>query len=311
MALLAEYALTPDVFDTTSYASEEVCGIHLQNLKEVLLHEGLVRDLRQGDWGRLFLSNDRSWHQRGKELLKKLVSQKRLVAFPPKGAIVPATDVEWCGEAIATHQAPHELAGIIVSEALVGQYRANPLVASVGRLASAAWWSGRSPSLRLARTLAAYRSGLDLVLRHANSIMLIDPYFDPTKTHRDALTLLAGACQRAPRPLIEVHRVAWYGSGQDKRPQSTVVEAALRPALAIAATQSGLSFEVFLWDDFHDRYLISDIVGISVPHGFDTTRAANAVTTWTRLGRGDRDDVQREFDAASNRHTLRHRFVVP
>ena len=42
MALLAEYALTPDVFDTTSYTSEEVCGLHLQNLKEVLLHEGLV-----------------------------------------------------------------------------------------------------------------------------------------------------------------------------------------------------------------------------------------------------------------------------
>lgn len=311
MALLAEYALTPDVFDTTSYTSEEVCGIHLQNLKEVLLHEGLVRDLRQGDWGRLFLSNDRSWHQRGKELLKKLVSQKRLVAFPPMGATVPVTDVEWCGEAIATHRVPHELAGIIVSEALVGPHRANPLVASVGRLASAAWWSGRSPSLRLARTLGAYRSGLELVLRHANSIMLIDPYFDPTKTHRDAVTLLAGAGQRAPRPLIEVHRVAWYGTGQDKRAQSAVVEASLRPALATAATQSGLSFEVFLWDDFHDRYLISDLVGISVPHGFATTTAANSVTTWARLGRGERDDVQREFDPASNRHMLRHRFVVP
>ena len=45
MALLAEYALTPDVFDATSYNSEEVCGLHLQTLKEVLLNEGLVRDL--------------------------------------------------------------------------------------------------------------------------------------------------------------------------------------------------------------------------------------------------------------------------
>ena len=42
MALLAEYALTPGVFDVTAYSSEEVCGLHLQTLKDVLLHEGCV-----------------------------------------------------------------------------------------------------------------------------------------------------------------------------------------------------------------------------------------------------------------------------
>jgi hypothetical protein len=39
MALLAEYALTPDVFDSTSYSNEEVGRIRLQHLKEVLLSE--------------------------------------------------------------------------------------------------------------------------------------------------------------------------------------------------------------------------------------------------------------------------------
>jgi hypothetical protein len=312
MALLSEFALTPDVFDLTSYSSEEICGVHLQHLKEVLLHEGLVRDLRHGEWGRLFLGGSRSWHQRGKELLKKLVSQQRLVAFPPAIAKTPGTDVEWCDEALATHRAPNQLAGIIVSDALGGPHRANPLVASVSNLSSAPWWAARSSSFRLGRTLAAYQSGLELVLRHANSIMLIDPYFDPTESrYRDAVTLLVGAGGRTPRPLIEIHRVAWYGTSHDKRPQLATVEGALRPALAIAAKRSGLSFDVFLWDDFHDRFLISDLVGISVPHGFDTTTAPSAVTTWTRLGRNDRDDVQREFDPASSRHTLSRRFVVP
>ncbi len=49
----------------------------------------------------------------------------------------------------------------------------------------------------------------------------------------------------------------------------------------------------------------------SVQNGFDTTTAPNAQTTWTRLGRRDRDDIQREFDPASNRHTLRARFRIP
>ena len=168
------------------------------------------------------------------------------------------------------------------------------------------------PSLRLQRNIGSHSTGLDLVLRHANSIMVIDPHFDPSqRRYRDAVTLLAGAGGRRPAPLIEIHRVAWYGNGQDKRPQSANVEQALRPALATAARQSGLTFEVFLWDDLHDRYLISDLVGILVPYGFDTTTDPNSVTTWSGLGRAERDDVQREFDPASNRHTLRHTFRVP
>jgi hypothetical protein len=60
----------------------------------------------------------------------------------------------------------------------------------------------------------------------------------------------------------------------------------------LANAGAGLS----VWDEVHDRYLITDLVGISLPYGFGTTKAPNAQTTWTRLGRDDRDSVQREFD---------------
>jgi len=102
--------------------------------------------------------------------------------------------------------------------------------------------------------------------------MIIDPtLIHRSGRYRDAVTLLADAGGRRPAPLIEIHRVAWYGKGQDKRPQSATVEQALRPALATAAAQSGLIFQVFLWDDLHDRYLISDLVGITLSNGLDTT----------------------------------------
>jgi len=308
MALLAEYALTPDVFDVSSYTSEEVCGLHLQHLKEVLLHEGLVRDLRQGDWGRLFVGNDRSWHLRGKELLKKLKSQNRLVSFPPANVAAPVTDAAWCGEALATHQT-RPLSGVIVSEGLAGAHQGNAAVASVRRLASTPWWSARSPSLRLTRALPAYQAALDLILRHANSLMFIDPYLDPSdQQYSDFPSLLNAAGGRTSAPRIEIHRAAWYGSGPDKRPQIAAVEAALTPRLLACAQRTGLTFNVFLWDDIHDRYLISDLLGITLPHGFATTRAQNAVTTWSQLGRKDRDDVQREFDDGSR--SPRYRFTV-
>jgi len=310
VALISEFALTPDVFDETCYGSAEACGIHLQVLKEILLQEALVRDLRDGDWRRLFLGDHRPWHRRGKELLKKLASQRRLLVSAPATATTPATDADWCAEAVASHGV-RPLNGVIVSDTLGPACRGNPLVASIGNLGSAAWWAGRSPSLRLSKTLPDYQAALELVVRHANSMMLIDPHFNPTEPrYRAIVTVLEGATGRAPRPLIEIHRVAWW-KANDKRANSAEIEAVLRAGLQPTAARSGMSFEVFLWDDFHDRYLISDLVGISVPYGFDTTTAPGAApTTWTRLGRNDRDDVQREFDRASPSHTLRHRFTV-
>ena len=74
---------------------------------------------------------------------------------------------------------------------------------------------------------------------------------------------------------------------------------------------AGLSAEVFVWDRFHDRYLISNIIGISLPNGFDTTAARKSVTRWTRLGRDDRDGVRREFNRAGRRHELVDRFRMP
>src|SRR2546425_2867598 len=173
MALLAEYALTPDVFDVTSYSSEEVSGIHLQTVKDVLLEEGLVRNLRGGEWASLFTGDDRPWHRRAKEILKKLATQNRLVIHPPMGNAAPTRDTEWCDEALASHLA-YSLSGIIATQAIAGGYAGKPVVAAIDRLPTTSWWTSRSPSLRFRRTLVDYRSALDLVLRHANSIMLID-----------------------------------------------------------------------------------------------------------------------------------------
>jgi len=81
--------------------------------------------------------------------------------------------------------------------------------------------------------------------------------------------------------------------------------------MATDLSGAGLEVEVFIWDDFHDRYIITDLIGIGLQNGLDTTADANAVTTWNRLGRPERDDIQREFDPASIRHSLRGRFKLP
>ena len=316
MPLLAEYAITPDVFDVSSYKSEEVCERCLDLIREPMLTDGLVRDLRDGEWRRLFTNDDRAWHRRGKELIKKLAKQGRLIQFPRALPEPPHDDHGWCAEAVATHNFREFTGGVIGTEPIKNTWPNEPLVARIDRLESAQWWAARSPSVTLTRTLADYEKHLDPVLRCSNSLLLIDPHLDPTKRqYREIGTLLALAGGRTPAPRIEIHRVCYEGSGQGRQIKDVgYFKPRFHNELAEPLRTAGLQAEIFIWDDFHDRYLISNLIGISLPNGFDTTQNPNSVTRWTRLGREDRDGVQREFDVAAavtaGRHKLQCQFTI-
>lgn len=311
MPLFAEYGLIPDVFDPACYTHAALCDVHLQNLKEVLLAEGLVRNFRDGEWLRGFGDGSRPWHKRGQELLKKLATQNRLRLSAARLASIPANDIDWCNEALASHGAL-PLHGIVTTDSTCTHFRAQPLVAPITRLSGAAWWQARSPSIRLSRTLVNYRQHLALVLGCANSIMFIDAHLNPSRPqYRDFIDLLRGAGQRVPGPRLEVHRVCYFDSADRRNVHDEAGWRGIFSPWTQVLTTAGLKVDVFIWDGFHDRYIISDLVGISLPNGLDTTTAPDAITTWTRLGRDTRDDVQREFDPASMSHTLRYRFTLP
>ena len=64
-----------------------------------------MRDLRDGEWRALFRSDERSWHPRGRELVKKLATQGRLIRFESALPDPPPDDRHWCAEALATRAA--------------------------------------------------------------------------------------------------------------------------------------------------------------------------------------------------------------
>ena len=313
MALLADYAITPDVFDVMSYPNEEVCEARLELIREPLLTEGLVRDIRDGEWRRFIENPARAWHRRGKELIRKLATQGRLVQFSSALPHPPVDDQGWCAEALDSHRVREFAGGIIVTEAVKRAYLREPLVARIDRFGNTRWWASRSPSVTLARSLQDYQQHLDPIFRCANSLMFVDPHINPAERRYHSIgTLMQMAGNRTPAPSIEIHRVCRVGSGPDRRIEDRAYfEALFRDNLANCLHAVGLQAKVFIWDDFHDRYLISNLIGILLPNGFDTTQDPNSVTRWTRLGRNDRDDVQREFDPVSRRHTLRASFTIP
>ena len=309
MSLLADYAITPDVFDTNSYSSEEVCRLRLSRIRRVMMEEGLVRDLRAGEWRRLYTDTGRKWHRRAGEVVRKLATHGRLIEFPSE--LTTATnDREWCAEALATHEREPMKGGVIVTRPVKDKFPRKRVVERIDLLTRASWWTRRSTSVRLDRKLSDYEDHLRLLLRHANSLQFIDPHLNPRRRgYRDFVKLLTANDRRRRPPHIEIHRVQYVGSGANR--DFPNFEPIFRRALTHDLRHAGLSATVFIWDDFHDRYLISNLIGISLANGFDTTGKPDDITTWTRLGRVDRDDVQREFDEAARRHRLCKKFTVP
>lgn len=75
--------------------------------------------------------------------------------------------------------------------------------------------------------------------------------------------------------------------------------------------KEGLTADVLIWDDFHDRYLVSNLIGILMPNGFDISNKQNEMTTWARISRTDQEKIQREFDVTNNAyHTVHASFTI-
>lgn len=303
--MLAEYALIPDVFAPVSYTSLEACDTHLRELKEGIISRGVVRNLHNGGWWSFIEKHRDRWDKRGREMLKKLKQQGRLCDGLPCTDEVPENSAAWCVEALASHvQAP--LSGIVADDATAAEHLEHQIVAPVTKLAEQTWWTGGKNSIELKRTTDAYLQALGPTLRHSKSIMFIDPHLDPTLSHYGSIVEILKACgPRIPAPRIEIHRVCYSGSGAGRQ-LPTYVEWEKRFKSVLG---TGLGVEVFIWDDFHDRYLISNLIGILIPNGFDA-ETNPSVTRWARLDSEHRDSVQAEFDHPSRMHKLHHRFTI-
>jgi hypothetical protein len=316
MGLLDEYAITPEVFIQDSYASVELGRERLLNLKDLLIQEAVTRDFRGGDWYNQAFSGQNTLHPNGKELLKKIKQQGRIRSTPPLTSNVPVSDVEWGEDAVGSHtQDP--LNGVIVSDDSLPSFQGNTIVGCLGTIRSCNWWQNRSNSIRIHKQIIDYKGALQTILETANHIMFIDPHINPTQDrYKNLLDLIVIAGVKRPRTKIEIHRRSYIGSGPSRTPVAPGDwELSFSREWANSAQQHDFEIEVFIWEDFHDRYLISNLCGIDIPYGFDVETSRdpaklNQLTTWTRIGRDTRDSVMKEFENNVGPHRLVHQFTI-
>ena len=308
-ALVDEFALTPDVLDRSCYSDPVLCDFVLRQLKKPLIEEALVWGLRDGEWQKFIVDNRQRWDPRGKELFKKLVKQGRIRSVPSASRDGADTDAAWCREALES-PLRDDLCGVLVSHAMKQHFDAVESVASVEKLEAAQWWNDRDSSTDVRRRTEDYLRLLRPIFRQANSLMFIDRYIDPEKpNYTEFRKLVAVALGYGRKPLIEIHRIQWKNTREGGRIYPSVEEwkRSFDAFLGEAVSEHKTRIKVLIWKDFHDRYLISDIVGISLQNGFDVD---GKECLWYRLSRKQRDEQQRKFDPAANGRNLVGRFFI-
>lgn len=302
--MLLDLAILPEVFEVGAYSDPALCGNLLKVLKPVLFEDAVVRDMRNGGWSQWMRKSVGNCHHATGEIIEALIKQRRLGLFPPVLDVEPDDSSTWCYEALATHEQA-ALNAIICGNGVAADFEDHDLVQALEKVHESDWYKNRACSVRLHRQTTDYRNILRVPLKWCNSAMFIDPYLEPSRPGYSEfwriLELMRG--WEIP-PQIELHRCSFEGSGANRRILSLGEVQAMFTGVGTFLSGAKMKASVYVWDAFHDRYLVTNHIGMVMPNGFDISAAPNEMTTWSRLGAKDREDVQREFDPASHRHKL-------
>ena len=303
--MLARLAITPEALAEARSSSTAALQLGIGCLNDLCRAEGLFADMRNGSWSRAADAVG----PLAKRFLTFARKSGRLILAPPQLPTDPDSDEEWLWEAQKFHET-FPCRAVVTHRELADSYTDHPVV-SIERLNQTSWWEERSPSKSVTRTTAGYLRALELVLSHANSLMFIDAYIDPlADSYREFPQLLLRAGARGRKPIVEIHRASWRRSGGQNQVQGLAQWMADFDSWSERLKSAGLTAEVFLWEEMHDRFLISDLLGISLPYGFDIASGAAQTTTWTRLGPAQRDQIQKSFDRACGSQRLVGSFQI-
>lgn len=316
--MLYEFAITPDVFRPDVVNADPVLGLTLVQLLRGLCDNGLVANLHKDRWIRHIMNNNVATLSPALRdtiitCLNVLHDRHRLVRHPRRLQGDPASDHEWLDLALESHRRI-AFYGIVLSQLLLKTCgHTDGAFIELSTALDAPQWCNRRRSRSLTKCEADYRIALAPFLRHARSVLLIDPYMSCHESrYFDTIRLcleLTGQRGYDPQPArIHIHA----GDPQaDYAHQELVPDRLFAWEHKLRSLRPLHRITVFLWsarpggETFHDRYILTDQCGISVPAGLDyrTSSVPNS-TTWSLLDEEDRIRRFQDFDPSTSPYQL-------
>lgn len=303
--MLYEYSITPDVFDPALLENDQAAAVILTQLLRGICENGMISDLHKSGWSRDIAKRieeipSHKIKTNVMKLLEVLKDRKRLVRHP-RAANDPADDMQWVELAREAHgRAP--LDAIVLTPNLRARCGIDDeVLVGLGDVLDSAPWLNRRRSATIKQREADYRSLLPKILRHAKRLWLIDPYFRPdrrqwTDTIEICASLMGQRGGELLRGIIEIHT---GDPGKRNTPLSPKDEMTAWDQWKKNhfAPNYPHTLSVSMWAKFddgervHDRFLITDQVGISIAGGLDCITPPAGIpsdTVWTLLDERDR-----------------------
>jgi len=314
--VLYEFAMTPNLFDASVIDPDPRASVILVEILKGIAENGLLANLHKDRWLR-HVQDQRittlppSLKDRILTILNLLHDRHRLVRHPRRHAGDPATDFDWLGLALESHgRVPFH--GILLSQDLVDGcgHNCDAFVEFLGALDSPQWEARRRRTLTIRKCEADYRGALGPILRHAKKLLLVDPYLNPNrsrflKTVEICSELLGRRVQERLPGRIDIHASA---EAQDSEGANVEIDLdAWRDKLRSLVGLHHHVFRIHLWKrnpanpPMHDRFILTDQCGVSVPGGLDCrTDRDPASTDWTLLDEVVRAQRWSDYDPVTS-----------
>ncbi len=297
--MLYEVALLPETFDGSFHAADPSRAVVLKTILRDLAVNGLLADLHKSAWRKHIMERVEALppqlRQDVVKSLETLMSRNRLIRRP-KASGPLATDHDWLLLAVALDNLH-----AIVSNAKDATVSCDSLL-ELDHVLDSDLWSSRPTTLTVPMDGAGYEAALTPLLRYARKLLLIDPYLRADRSYGLVIKLCAGLLGRGkgnPVGVIEIHA---------KRPNQSIESwfEAWRAVLEPLHSRYGHSFKVCLYEAptegqrFHDRFILTDQCGISVPAGLGLV--AGSTTDWHLMAYEVANARRADFESPAHPH---------
>lgn len=301
--MLYEFALTPGILKQAVLDGSADVARDVVRVMEGLCENGLVGDLCDGSLRPVLgkAVNDLEPSQLRDEIrvcLEILDRRQRFVDRPYLGSCWPTEDIEWLDEAVTSHGQEEFYAIVTLGDSLSVKTRP-PCTIPIGSVWKSAAWRDRANSRRVQRTAATFQNVLRPVLRHAKSIMLIDPNIRPEEGRffRSLQALVHTAFNRPDPNTLKVFEI-------HARPPAFVAstyswfEGELRSRIG-SLVPAGKRLRLVLWQEMrprlHNRFVLTNFGGVTLGVGLDESDSGPDMDDWELLSEDHRSAIWTDF----------------
>jgi len=310
--IIFEYTIGPEVFQE---------GTNLETLLDEFEYNCVMSDFSKESFleyinNRLNSLNDHDLRSIVISHLKKLDTNNKIIKYPTVEASSPKSDHEWRTTAETAHSVL-PLDGIIINKIELSNDNSAkeiPIIEAGKLLRNDHWKKRKRRSSIVNATSANYEKILAPLLRHAEKLSIIDPYFNlGEERFKDFLRICIDGLSHTKtdkHKTIIIHCGTKKLKGNVKRElgqreldkiDDEALERWKTEILSLIPEEKKINIEIYIrWTQkngkrFHDRYLITDQFAVDIPLGTDVSFDSQDDTSWALSDPEDRARRWREI----------------